>query len=119
MVEAVPDEVTSPLLPDTPRASEVTTAPLQLGAQFVEEELPADFWEMASAPHQDDRPSATDLPRSTQPTQTPLDSLPLFAELQSLFPGRILKITPAEEDPGDSNGQATTLDDDPENTDEA
>lgn len=90
---------------------------MQLGAQFVEEELPADFWEMASAPHQDDRPPTTDLPRTTQPTQTPLDNLPLFAELQSLFPGRIIKITPAEEDTENGNGQATTPEDGPEDTD--
>ncbi len=67
--------------------------------QFVQEELPADFWERESIPveaYEDEVPLES-LPTSKVATPSKGQSAspiqhPLFAELQALFPGKIVRI---------------------------
>lgn len=67
-----------PLIPDT---------------EFVQEELPADFWDHESVPVEaySDEEAKTSEAKPTAPTASPIHH-PLFAELQRLFPGRIVRL---------------------------
>ena len=68
-------------------------------SQFVQEELPADFWERESIPveaYEDEVPLES-LPTSKTATPSKGQAAspikhPLFAELQALFPGKIVRI---------------------------
>jgi hypothetical protein len=80
--------------------------------EFVQEELPADFWQQEAIPveiYDDEASFESSLPASPKPKNKNPDSSPikhpLFAELQSLFPGKIVRIeiTKAEPKTGDDS----------------
>ena len=103
-----------------PEPAEAEAPPLN-DAEFVSEELPPDFWDSEPAPPDeriskhlgadsffDAAPSAAQ-PGPQKPAeaeQPQADSgggkgrfgTPLFADLQSLFPGRVVKVETPEED---------------------
>lgn len=85
-----------------PLASSEDAESLTPAEQFVREELPADFWSQEEPPptsSDDDEPfeTATSAPAKVQARgQRPVAKLPfempLFNELQSIFPGRIVRV---------------------------
>jgi hypothetical protein len=108
-------------LPESPQPQTPASTDLPEDAQFTREELPADFWRgdpeppPASSDYSDDEvfetatsapvSKARVTPKSTM--QLPFD-MPLFNELQALFPGRIVRIDAKQQKQAEEEGAGPT-----------
>ncbi len=128
--QPVKQQTTISPAPPLPRSSVSTTTepqpstlnPQPLETQFTREELPADFWGSEAPPassYDDDEAfeTATSTPRenghggkaratSKPGAKLPFD-MPLFNELQSLFPGRIVRIDMKQQKQAEESEEST------------
>jgi hypothetical protein len=129
VVKQQPNISPAPLLPRSPASTTAETQPSTLNpqpseTQFTREELPTDFWGSESEPppsssYDDDEAfeTATSAPSGNGQTgkaratpksgaKLPFD-MPLFNELQSLFPGRIVRIDVKQQKQAEESEEAS------------
>jgi hypothetical protein len=117
--QAVEQPLSPPLSPASTTAESPPDPPSNTPeAQFTQEELPADFWGSDSAPppassHDDEAfETATSTPtsaaRAAPKTNAKLPfEMPLFNELQALFPGRIVRVDIKQQKQAEESEEST------------